>query len=139
LILATHVHIWIGTSTKELEEYFDYFELDYKIDDINDPEYKVSQFANDIGQRHYNEEFVFHPAIKDELMDVGTLLESSLLDESEYDNVVNRCKELGITEANACFTYYTPDNEDINKVMKIRKPFEKSYNDLQYIGLYLAD
>ncbi len=139
MILATHVHLWIGTTTKEQSSYNDYFELDYSIDDVDDPNYKISDFAKDLRRKDYYEEFLFYPAILEQEVDIGSLLETSLVDESEFQNVINKCKELGITKANANFNYTVPDIDNIDLVMKITKPYEKSYNDLQYIGMFLAD
>lgn len=124
------IHIWIGNTKKSEEEYYKYFELDYSTEgDFDDPNYKVCQFCQDIGEKWYDEDFIGIIPLFEEPVEIRTLLDSISLKPESYQPVIDKCTELGITTANAVF--YLTDAE-----IQIPKPYKKSYNDLVYIGLF---
>ena len=124
------LHFWIGTTSKTRQEFLKYFELDYSTEgDFDTPDYKVCGFCKDIGQKSYDEDFlVYEPFYEKEIYLIDILKESDI-DESDILEVRDQCEKLGITKANAIFSY--TDAELI-----IPKPYKESYNDLKYIGLF---
>jgi hypothetical protein len=124
------IHIWVGTTHKNEEEYMQYFELDYSTDgDFEDPEYKLCQFCKDIGIKWYDEDFTGIIPVLENNVPVIEILKEIPIKQNEIDKVLSVCKELGLLMVNVIF-YYT-DSELI-----IQKPYKDNYNDLKYIGLF---
>ena len=124
------IHIWIGITKKEEENYLQYFELDYSTEgDFECPEYKPCQFCKDIGEKWYDEDFIGIIPVLEENVPIIELLEEIPIEENEIEKVLSICKEMGLSMANAIF-YYT-DAELI-----IQKPYKDNYNDLKYVGVF---
>lgn len=124
------IHIWIGHTNKDEDSYDEYFELDYSTEgDFDDPDYKPCQFCIDIGKKWYNEDFLGNIPLFDEDVEITKLLGQTVLAKDEVANVISKCNNLGIEEANAVF-YYT-DSE-----LNIQEPYQENYNDLKYIGMF---
>ncbi len=132
------MYLWLGTTNKNEEEYYKYFDIDYSIEDINDTEYKPCQFCKDIGEKWYDEDFIIMNAPLKKEVNIETFLrtEYSAIDKQEYKKVLNRCMRLNISKANALISYAVSDKE--NDFLKI--PDEEIYfNDLKYIGRFLHE
>ena len=132
--LGTHVYVWIGTTCKREEDYYNYFTIDCTYE-IDDPNYKPCGFCKDVGERWYDEDFIFcTPPLKKEV-EIAELLNDSIILNKE--DVVKKCKEIGIIKANTIFAYATPDDYSEEGCLHISKPYKESYNDLKYIGKFL--
>jgi hypothetical protein len=124
------IHIWIGTTFKEEDDYLQYFELDYSTEgDFEDPEYKLCQFCTDIGVEWYDEDFIGIIPLLERNVPITEILKEIPLEQNEIEKVLFVCTEIGLSIANAIF-YYT-DSELI-----IQKPYKDNYNDLKYIGVF---
>ena len=134
LKLSTDVYIWIGTTNKNEEEYYKYFEIDYK-EDIDSQSYKPCQFCKDIGEKWYDEDFIFLPEPLEKEVSIEKLLEDSIV--LDIGNVIKECHRLGIKKANAMFGYATPDGYSDKSCLHISTPYKNSYNDLKFIGKFL--
>jgi hypothetical protein len=132
--LGAYEHLWIGVTHKSDEEYFKYFEIDCE-HEIDDPNYKPCGFCKDTGWQWYDEDFSLFLAPFQENMTIIKLLEKTTINKQEYKKILNKCEELGISKANALFSYGVPD-EYKGEIRDISKPYKDSYNDLKYIGLF---
>lgn len=114
------IHIWIGKTSKSEEDYESYF----------DQEEEVSQFATDIGlDSEYDEDFIgIIPLLPEEKYVSFVLKEETPIHPSEITSAENKCKELGIENANAVF-YLTDSSVVVNES-------NRKYNDLYYIGVF---
>jgi hypothetical protein len=131
--LGTHVYVWIGTTDKNEEEYYKYFELNCEYE-LDDPNYQVCGFCKDIGEKWYDEDFAFFPPPLEEEVSITELLEDSIVFDKE--NVVKKCNELGIKKANAMFGYATPDDFTEKGCLHVTAPYKENYNGLRYIGKF---
>lgn len=124
------IHLWIGKTDKEEDEYLKYFELDYSTEgDFDDPEYEVCQFCKDIGEKWYDEDFIgIIPLFNNELS-IKEILKQVPIANEEIKNVVSKAEGLGVLSGNAVF--YLTDSE-----VELPKPYKSNYNDLRYIGKF---
>jgi hypothetical protein len=124
------IHLWIGTTEKNEEDYLKYFELDYSTEgDFDDPEYKLCEFCKDINKQWYNEDFIgIIPLHKNKIL-VGELIKETPIDRNEISKIIEECNRLNIVKGNAIF--YLTDAE-----IEINKPYKENYNGLKYIGKY---
>ncbi|MEQ4922874.1 immunity 22 family protein [Proteus hauseri] len=128
--MENRVHLWMGSNFSSDAEYQAYFELDYLEAGIDDPNYKVCEFCQDLGITWYDHDFIgVIPRYKSNITLDEILLEAAI-DENEIPVVKAICKKLGIESANAIFWYQDPELS-INR--------SKSYNELKYIGLFNGD
>lgn len=126
------VHLWIGTTKKQEEEYLEYFELDFSTEgDFSDPSYKVCGFCEDLDIKWYEEDFIGIIPLYEEEVELDEILEEAAVDSDEIDNVKAICQSLGINKANAILWYADAEIE-------INNP-KKSYNGLKYIGTFKGD
>lgn len=124
------LHFWIGTTTKNQKDFLKYFELDYSTEgDFNTPEYRVCGFCKDIGEKWYDEDFLVYEPFYENEISLEEILKESDIDPSDIEEVKNKCANIGITKANAIFSY-----TDAELVIPI--PYKESYNDLKYLGLF---
>lgn len=124
------IHVWIGKTDKEEDEYLKYFELDYSTEgDFDDPEYVVCQFCKDIGEKWYDEDFIGIIPLFEEELSVKDILKQVPIANEEIENVVSKAEELGVLSGNAVF--YLTDSE-----IELPKPFKATYNNLMYIGKF---
>ena len=114
------IHIWIGTTAKNEEEYNLYF----------DQEESPSQFAIDIGLNgDYDEDFIGIIPIFPEEKSVGAVLkEETPLHPSDFILAETKCEKLGIKSANAVF--YLTDSSVVVDGSSSR------HNDLFYLGIF---
>jgi hypothetical protein len=123
------IHLWIGKTEKEEDEYLKYYELDYSTEgDFDDPDYIVCQFCQDIGEKWYDEDFIGIIPLFDEELSIKDILKQVPIANEDIGNVVSKAEE-GIFSGNAVF--YLTDSE-----VEIPKPYKVSYNDLSYIGKF---
>jgi Immunity protein 22 len=128
----SEIHLWIGKTKKEEEEYLKYFELDYSTEgDFNDPNYIVCQFCKDIGEKWYDEDFMGIIPIFDEELVIKDILKQVPISNDEIDNVVSKAESLGVFLGNAVF-YLTDADIDLPE------PYKNNYNDLKYIGKFAS-
>ena len=124
------IHIWIGTTTKSEEEYLNYFKLDYSTaGDFDDPEYRLCPFCKDIGEMWYDEDMIGIIPVFPAIEPVAALLQFTPMTKDGIVKALHACNTSGVVEGNAIF-YYT------DSALVTLEPFEKLYNDLQYIGCY---
>lgn len=126
------VHLWVGTNLESDEKYLEYFELDPRDIDIDDPEYRVCEFCKDIGEVWYDQDFIGIIPRSETEIDLDEILLEAAVDEDEKDKVKKICIENGITKANAIFWYQDPEIE-------IPRPYKADYNGLKYIGMFDGD
>lgn len=131
--MENKVHLWIGSNYSSEEEYMHYFELDYSGEgEIDDPNYKVCRFCQDLGIVWYDEDFIGVIPRFDNNVTLDEILVDAAVDESEISLVKAKCKELGIKSANAIFWYQDPE-------LVIKEHDNQTYNNLHYIGQYNGD
>lgn len=124
------IHIWIGTTKKNQEEYDCYFDLDYSTEgDFDDPEYRVCQFCIDINQKWYDEDMLGNIPLFCDNQPVENLISLVPIYKEEVENILSICSSLGVKSGNAIF-YYT-DSE-----LVIDEPCRDNYNGLSYIGRF---
>jgi hypothetical protein len=127
------VHIWIGKTSLNEEEYGKYFELDYSTEgDFDSPDYKICQFCKDIGEIWYDEDFIGIIPLFEQEVSIREILQEVTIAEKDIEKVISKCDKLGLKAANAVF--YLTDAE-----IKVAKPYKDSYNGLKYIGLFDSD
>ncbi|PIT53419.1 hypothetical protein BHC44_05870 [Snodgrassella alvi] len=127
-------HLWIGTNHMPLDEFNQYFELDYTAE-LGSPEYKICGFCKDTGNDWYDEDFVGYPEPLKEEVDIATLVDQLIASDLDCKNqIVQACNKLGITKANAVI-WYTAESE-YDSEFKLKKPYKDSYNGLKYIGVF---
>lgn len=114
------IHIWIGTTKKNEEEYEKYF----------DQEIQLSKFSQDIGlDTDYDEDFIGIIPLLSKEEPVGEILkEETPIHPSEIPLAVEKCIAFEINNANAVF-YLTDSTIKINNI-------GGKYNDLTYIGIF---
>ncbi|QAV23857.1 immunity 22 family protein [Proteus hauseri] len=128
--MENKVHLWMGSNFASDAEYLDYFELDYLEAGIDDPNYKICEFCQDLGITWYDHDFIgVIPRYQNNVTLDEILLEAAV-DERELSLVKAKCETLGIESANAIFWYQDPE-------LSISE--NKSYNNLKYIGLFNGD
>lgn len=127
------IHVWIGTTFKEEEEYQKYFELDYSTEgDFDDPNYRLCEFCKDIGEVWYDQDFIGIIPRFDEEVSLEEVLQESSTDPEEWDKIKSICNDYGIEKANAIFWYADGD-------LVVPKPYKTDYNGLKYIGMFEGD
>ena len=122
------IHIWVGTNFDG--DYDSYFKLDYSIEDIDDPSYKVCGFCKDIGLKWYDEDWIGvlrNPQIED----VDVFLSDLSVSDETLSEIKRVCINKGLEKVNAMFFY-------IDSNVKVRNK-TKLYNKLVYIGEYDTD
>lgn len=134
--LGTHVYIWIGTTYKSETEYYEYYKLDYTYE-LDDQDYRVCEFCKDVGEKWYDEDFIFLQTPLEKEVNIIDLLEDTIVLDKEH--VIQKCNELGIKKANAIFGYATPDDHYKEGCLYLSHPYKDSYNGLKYIGRFLHD
>ncbi|WP_313739128.1 immunity 22 family protein [Pseudomonas sp.] len=122
------IHVWIGTNFAPEADYQRYFELDHSVH-LDDPDYTVCGFCQDIGVPWYDEDFIGIIPRRAEPVDLDDMLEDSAVDRADRPKLKAACVKLGITRANAMFWY-----SDGGTV--VSTPLKPSYNGLQYLGLF---
>lgn len=127
--MKRNIHIWIGTSSKEEEEYLKYFELDYETEDFEDPNYRVCGFCKDIGEVWYDEDFIGIIPLFEEEVGVDELIATTPLGSVSKKSVREECLKLGIKKGNAIFFISDTD-------LNIEQPYKDNYNELKYIGKF---
>ena len=132
---GTHIYLWIGTNNMSEEDYYQYFKLDYIEEDIYSENYKVCDFCKDIGEKDYDEDFLFTPKPLKKNVPVVSLVKDFFT--VDFEKIIKASDDLGIKEANAFFGYATPDAHKENGCLHISKPYKKHYNDLVFIGKFL--
>jgi hypothetical protein len=132
--LDRKVHVWIGTTHQSEEEYYKYFELDYSVECIDDPEYIVCPFCKDIGEKWYDEDFLLAAKPMEQEVPLNKLINEVLIEQSEVNKIIDKCNKIGITKANAIFTYAICK---YNELTISEESIKESYNGLKYIGLFL--
>ncbi len=116
------VHIWIGTTSKNEDEFDRYF------DQNND----LCQFCKDAGIEQYDEDFIGIIPVFESETDIRDILAEVPIDEKCIDLAVSNSTKLGIQKANAVF--YLTDSS-----VSIEGYDNKLYNDLRYIGMFDSD
>ena len=138
MIHYKYTYLWIGITDKSEEDYNKYFEIDYSIEDIDDPDYKPCQFCKDIGEKWYDEDFIIMNSPLEKEIDIEDFIktEYSGVDKQEYEKILNKCMKLNILKANALISYSVSD--DKNDLLDI--PNKNIYfNGLKYIGCFLHE
>ncbi|MCO6519409.1 immunity 22 family protein [Snodgrassella sp.] len=127
-------HLWIGTNHMPVDEFNQYFELDFT-EEFGSPEYKICGFCKDTGNEWYDEDFIGYPEPLKEEVDIATLVDQLITSDLDCKNqIVQACNKLGITKANAVI-WYTAESE-YDSEFKLQKPYKDSYNGLKYIGVF---
>jgi hypothetical protein len=116
------VHIWIGTTSKNENEFDQYF------DQNND----LCQFCMDLGIEQYDEDFIGIIPLLDHETDIHDILAEVPIDEKCIDLAIDNCAKLGIQKANAVF--YLTDSS-----VPVEGHDDKLYNGLRYIGVFDSD
>ncbi|MBI6527606.1 immunity 22 family protein [Proteus vulgaris] len=131
--MENKVHLWIGSNFSSEEEYMHYFELDYSVEGgIDDPNYRVCGFCQDLDIVWYDEDFIGVIPRFDNNVTLDEILVDAAVDESEISLIKAKCEELGIKNANAIFWYQDPE-------LVIKESDNQTYNNLYYIGEYNGD
>lgn len=112
------VHVWLGTTKKQQGDFDEYFDQDEG----------VSQFAKDIGEEEYDEDFMGIMEVHEDNLSIEEIISKMAIDNDEYHVIIKICAEKNITTANASF-YYTDALIEIHDK-------KKKYNDLTYIGIF---
>ncbi|MEB2301187.1 immunity 22 family protein [Lysinibacillus xylanilyticus] len=123
------VHIWVGINRDDTYVFEKYFELDYSDQDIDidDPNYNVCQFCNDIGERRYDEDLI-GVCRTDELRNITEFLEELSVSSEIGIEIQDTSLEKGFESINSMFYYMDPKLE-ISDVHKL-------YNKLTYLGVF---
>jgi hypothetical protein len=104
------IHLWIGVSDKNEEEYLNYFQLDYSVEgDFDNPNYKLCQFCKDIGTLWYDEDFIGIIPRWEKEIELDKILKESSIDKKEWDKIKEICNGYGIKKGNAIFWYADAD------------------------------
>jgi hypothetical protein len=119
----TKIHVWIGMSTKNREEFSQYFAIN-QID--RDAGIGASQFDKDVNIKWYDDDLI--GVYYSETDDLEQALDELPTSPDAIDQIQSRCAELKIDKANAMFYY-----EDAE--LEITEPTKK-YNELTYIGVF---
>jgi hypothetical protein len=117
------IHVWIGMSSKNREEFSQYFAINPADRDAG---IGASQFDKDIHIKWYDDDLI--GVYYSETTDLEAALDELPTSPESLAAISDKCQELGITEANALFYY-----EDADLV--IAEP-DKKYNELTYIGVF---
>jgi Immunity protein 22 len=120
------IFLWIGKTTKNQEQFDEYFKLDYSDDKENR---KICGFCKDIGVKWYDEDFIGYLKFNEE-MSVSEILENVPINPDDIDEVLDKCKELNLEFVNAVY-WYSGEIEILSD--------DKKYNELLYIGEYSLD
>ncbi len=114
------IHIWLGSTTKDEEEYYEYFDQDENI----------AQFSRDIGVEEYDEDFsCFLPPFS-ESISVLELLKETDISESDLELAIQKCTDLKLFKGNCVFYMY------VLPYIEIQKPYKENYNGAKYLGIY---
>ncbi|MBD2802467.1 immunity 22 family protein [Xenorhabdus sp. M] len=133
MVIKNSVHLWVGSNFSFEDEYMKYFELDYSTEgDFDDPNYRLCQFCQDVGQQWYDEDFIGVTPRHYKNVSIDEVLVDAAVDRREFQSIKEICNRLGMNEANAIFWYQ--DSELI-----INEPYKEQYNGLKYIGLFNGD
>jgi len=117
------IHVWIGMSSQSREEFSRYFEINPADREAG---IGASQFDKDIHIKWYDDDLI--GVYYSDTPDLEAALDELPTSPDSLAAIADKCRELGITEANAMFYY-----EDADLV--ISEP-DKKYNELTYIGVF---
>jgi hypothetical protein len=117
------IHVWIGMSSKNREEFSRYFAINAADRDAG---IGASQFDKDIHIKWYDDDLI--GVYYSDTNELEAALDELPTSPDSLAAIGSKCRELGITEANALFYY-----EDAE--LKIAEP-DKKYNELTYIGVF---
>ena len=124
------IHVWAGIiNANEVEDFDNYFELDYETEDMDDPEYKVCGFCKDVGMKWYDEDWI-EVYCEVQTSDVTKFLDGLSISEETLMEIKDICINKGFDKINAMFCYL-----DVNSEFEIKEK-DKLYNGLVYIGLF---
>lgn len=131
--MSNKVHVWVGNNFQSEANYQKYFQLDYSTEgDFSDPNYEACGFCEDLGIDWYDEDFIGIMPRKDSSVSLDDILMDAAVDSDELDVLKDKCKDLGLVQANAIFWY-----GDANLNITIKN--DNNYNGLKYIGLFDGD
>jgi glycosylphosphatidylinositol transamidase (GPIT) subunit GPI8 len=132
---GTHIYLWVGINNKSVDDYFQYFNLDYIEENIYSERYKVCDFCKDIGEKYYDEDFILTPKPLSENVPVEVLIKDFF--SIEREKIIKTLSDMGIHEANAFFGYATPDARKESSCLHIEKPYKEYYNGLVFVGKFI--
>lgn len=118
------IFLWLGKTSKTEQEFNEYFKLDYSENENK----KICGFCQDIEKRWYDEDFIGYIKFQNSV-EILEILKEVPINKTEKESVVEKCKEIGLNNANAVYWY----SDEITPNPNI------SYNGLKYIGEYLAE
>lgn len=130
-----NIQLWIGNNFSPDEEYEKYFQQN---EDANvlDLEYEEEcPFLLDTGEAWYDPECIVIPERFASSQDIELVLGQIKVDEIEKTRILDVCKKLNISSANAFFWYV---NNDLDMALEVAKPYKENYNGLKYIGKFSA-
>ncbi len=114
------IHIWLGSTKKKEEEYYEYFDQDEGI----------AEFSRDIGVEEYDEDVsCFLPPFS-ESIPVLDLLKETDINDSDLELAIQKCEDLKLFEGNCIFYMY------VLPYIEIKKPYKENYNGAKYLGIY---
>lgn len=117
------IHVWLGMNSQGRKEFSRYFEINPADRDAG---IGASQFDKDILINWYDDDLI--GVYYSDANDLEAALEELPTSPAALDAIRNKCREFGITEANAMFYY-----EDAE--LEIAEP-NKKHNDLTYLGVF---
>ncbi|MGN7986167.1 immunity 22 family protein [Pedobacter sp. 22226] len=115
------VHVWIGTTMADEENFYAYFNQDEDI----------SQFSKDLGTgEEYDEDFIgILPLFKSQVPVVEVLVNQIPIAVRSIIYAAASCERYGIESVNAAF--YLTDS-----TVNVPDAGPKSYNGLRYVGVF---
>lgn len=117
------IHVWLGMSSKSREEFSRYFAINLADHDAG---IGASQFDKDIHINWYDDDLI--GVYYSDTPDLEAALDELPTSPASLAAICDKCRELGITEANAMFCY-----EDAE--LEIAEP-DRKYNELIYLGVF---
>lgn len=125
------LHLWVGQVNEDEETYLKHFELDYSVEDIDDPEYRVCDFSKLIGQRWYDEDFIGIIPLWNELISISDALVEAPISSEDKEIVLGKCRTLGLENINAILWYECSDVAIADE--------KQEFFGLKYLGKYEGD
>lgn len=128
-----NIQLWIGNSFSTEEEYKRYF---LQHDDSEDIFAPSCEFCRDIDECAYVDENLVLATRLLEPQSLDNIVNLIKVNQSEKNKILLKCADLGLQKANAFFWYI---NDNLDYPIEINPPYLDSYNELKYIGCFLAD
>ncbi len=125
--MSRKIKVWLGITTLNAESYLNSFELDYEVEDFEDPNYKICGFCKHIGEVWYDEDFIGIIPIFNDKVSLEILVSETPLSSSSRDKLKRECQKMGIEFGNAIL-FYSGETREIN--------LGEDFNGLKYLGEY---